>query len=177
MGRNKFYLPVYLSWNLDVDLCPYFKSPNMQFYFFPHCVCYWQWETQNTVLELCKWAPEMGRDYHSCTGLLNFWFLNYFRPCLSYLLLSFLEGPRLCFFFNSRCQCKIFSLSCALRTGASNPFCVEPLPWRAAGTGVFQAGESFWAWSPLLCAALCTLSESSTPWPLPKTVWIPTPSL
>ena len=32
-------------------------------------------------------------------SLLNFWFLNYCRPCLSYLLLSFLEGPRLHVFF------------------------------------------------------------------------------
>lgn len=159
VGRNNFSLPIYLSWNIDVDLCHDFKSPNMQIYFFSLlCLLLAVRDTKHSPRDVQMDTRNETRLSWLQWSLLNFWFLNYCRPCLSYLLLSFLEGLRLHIWFFSgffllfRVSVWVI-LSCALRTGASNPLCMEQLPWRAAGTGVFQAGESFWAWSLLLCTA------------------------
>lgn len=112
VGRNNFSLPIFLSWNIDVDLCPDFKSPNMQIYFFSLlCLLLAVRDTKHSPRDVQMDTGNETRLSWLQWSLLNFWFLNYCRPCLSYLLLSFLGGLRLHiwvfrFFYYSGCQCK-----------------------------------------------------------------------
>lgn len=171
VGRNNFSLPIYLSWNIDVDLCPDFKSPNMQIYFFSLlCLLLAVRDTKHSPRDVQMDTGNETRLSWLQWSLLNFWSLNYCRPCLSYLLLSFLGGLRLHiwvfrFFFI------IQDVSVSQPVLCFEDWCFKPT---LHGTASMESSRdrSFPGWGEFLSmepsSVHCTLSESSAPWPLPN---------